>query len=339
MQIIRGLHNLKSYQKKLRQKFGKRSSNDNDPQQQQTKINNSAIITIGNYDGFHIGHQAILQQVKALATATHFPSILVTFEPLPREYFSHSTTPQRLTNFREKISLLRHYGIDAILFVRFDHAFATITAPAFIEDILVKQLHAKHIVVGEDFAFGHNHLGNIQLLQQYSSKYGYTLSPIPITKIANHRVSSSLIRKNLQHGDLAMVQKLLGRPYSITGRIIHGDQRGRALGFPTANVAVNHKTLTFAGVYAVRVTLDNHTINGIANIGFRPTVETQRPPKRLLEVHLFDFQQNIYGRFITVEFLHKLRSEQKFANYGSLQKQIALDVDNAKTYFNSPALP
>lgn len=324
MQIIRGLINLHS-----------------------TTLHSGTIVTIGNYDGIHLGHQAILNTVKQLASHYALPSVLITFEPQPREYFLNkrhteagkhqgidATTSHRLLNWREKFTLLRNYGIDKVLILAFNDTLAPLPALSFIREILVDKLHAKHIVIGEDFAFGAEQSGDIHLLQQHGKDLGFQTIPVPACCTATgQRISSTLIRRNLQHGDLSCVQQLLGRPYSVTGKIVAGDQRGSRFGVPTANVYVHHKIIPFSGVYAVRVKLCNtqQPLHGIANIGVRPTIATAIP-KRLLEFHIFDFHQNIYGKTAKVEFIHKIREERKFSSLDELKEQIKRDVALTKKF-------
>jgi riboflavin kinase / FMN adenylyltransferase len=290
------------------------------------------IVTIGNYDGIHLGHQEILKKVKSLATATGLPNILITFEPHPREYFhKHSLPHYRLMTWREKISILKNYAINTILILRFNATFAQLSPEDFITKILVDKLHTKYLVVGENFRFGNKNSGDINLLQKYSQKLDFQLIPVPIYSIDNHQVSSSLIRQMLKNDALITAKKLLGRHYSVLGRVIHGDKRGRDLGFPTANIHLAHNIIPLAGVYAVKVyNIYAQPIYGIANIGFRPTINDK---KRLLEVHLFDFNQDIYGKIIKVEFIYKLRNEKKFANFTLLQQQIQQDLVTAQKYF------
>lgn len=303
------------------------------------------IVTIGNYDGIHLGHQEILKKVSALSTQTKLPNILITFEPHPREYFinSNNATPHyRLTTWHEKISLLEQYGIETILILRFNAAIAQLSPETFIEEILIKKLRTKYLVVGEDFRFGNQNRGDINLLQKYSKQLNFQLISVPVHKIDDHRISSSLIRQMLKNDDLTTAQKLLGRPYSVSGRVIHGDKRGRNLGFPTANIHFAHNLIPLAGVYIVKVynipiknsfsrlTQNEEPLAGIANIGFRPTINDK---KRLLEVHLLNFNQDIYGKRIKVEFIYKLRNEKKFANFALLQQQIQQDLEDAKKYF------
>jgi len=290
------------------------------------------IVTIGNYDGIHLGHQEILKKVSTLSQQTGLPNILITFEPLPREYFlEQSMQHYRLMNLREKINTLKNYGIEKVLILRFNDELAHLSAESFITQILINKLKTKYLVVGEDFKFGHKNSGNVALLQKYSKQLNFQLTTVPLYKIDSHRVSSTLIRKLLQHDDLATAAKLLGQQYSVLGRIIHGDHRGRELGFPTANIHLTHKIVPLAGVYAVKIhNIANDPLYGVANIGFRPTTNNS---KRLLEVNIFDFDQDIYHKIVKVEFIYKLRNETKFANFTLLQQQVMQDIEEAKKYF------
>lgn len=363
MQIIRGLINLVS-------------TNITSTIRNYAALQPGTVVVIGNYDGIHLGHQTILQHARQLATVTNLKSVLITFEPQPREYFlqhhdhkhdhsyeydhhnqsnhshsNHAATPHpyvmapcRLLSWREKITLLADSGIDYLLILQFNAALAHLSANDFVRNILVQRVHARYIIIGEDFVFGAKHSGNIALLQQQGKQWDFEVITMPAYRVNNHRVSSSLTRKSLYHGDLATTKALLGRPYSVMGRIIAGDKRGRNLGIPTANIYVHHKIIPFAGVYAVRVWLCDDTsralLLGVANIGFRPTVTTATvtAPKRLLEVHIFDFKQNIYGKIAKVEFMYKLRDEQKFASIEELKQQMARDAINAREYFARDAV-
>ena len=292
------------------------------------------IVTIGNYDGIHLGHQRILKKITHLSKQTQLPNILITFEPQPCEYLARKLTPSshfRLMTWREKINMLQSHGIDKVLILRFNNHLASLTPKEFIEKLLVTKLQIKYLVVGADFKFGNKNSGDIDLLFQYSKQYNFQLIPIPIYQSNDYRISSSLIRRLLEQDDLATSRRLLGHNITATARVSHGDKRGRTLSFPTANLFLRHKILPLTGVYAVKIyNITPQPLLGIANIGFRPTVNSG---KRMLEVHIFDFNQNIYGKIIKVEFIHKLRNEQKFATFTLLQQQIAQDIKIAKEYF------
>ncbi|OGT08933.1 MAG: riboflavin biosynthesis protein RibF [Gammaproteobacteria bacterium GWE2_37_16] len=291
----------------------------------------SCIATIGNFDGVHLGHQQILARLRQSAQAHGLPSTVILFEPQPVEYFqSNEKKLPRLTTLVEKIKILRQVGIDRVLCLRFDERLAKLSADDFIQRVLIANLHIKGLVVGDDFVFGCDKEGGGELLQ-HGVKHNFSVVVVPAYKVDGVRVGSTGIRNYLEKGDLANATKILGRAYGITGRVVHGDKVGRDLGFPTANIALHHKVLPLAGVYVARVhDLDDKKKHyGVANIGFRPTVGGK---KLLLEVYIFDFTENIYQRKITVDFLHKLRDEKKFADFMELKNQIGLDVARAKEF-------
>ena len=291
----------------------------------------SCIATIGNFDGVHLGHQQILARLRQSAQAHGLISTVILFEPQPVEYFQANKKLPRLTNLVEKIKILRQVGIDRVLCLRFDEKLAKLSADDFIQRVLIANLHIKGLVVGDDFVFGCDRKGGDELLQQYGVKDDFSVAVVPSYKVDGVRVGSTGIRNYLEKGDLANATKMLGRAYGITGRVVHGDKVGRDLGFPTANIVLHYKVLPFVGVYVVRIhgIDDKRKYYGVANIGFRPTVGGK---KLLLEVFIFDFAENIYQRKITVDFLHKLRDEKKFADFTELQKQIGLDVVRAKEF-------
>lgn len=294
-------------------------------------VADSCIATIGNFDGVHLGHQQVLAHLRQSAQAHGLSSTVVLFEPQPAEYFQASEKIPRLATLVEKIKILRQIGIDRVLCLRFDEKLANLSANDFIQRVLMENLHIKGLVIGDDFVFGCDKRGGDEFLQQYGVKHNFSIVVVPSYKIDGVRVSSTLIRNCLEHGDLANATKMLGRAYSITGRVMHGDKVGRDLGFPTANIALHHKVLPLAGVYVVRIhgIDDKKEHYGVANIGFRPTVGGK---KLLLEVFIFDFAEDIYQRKITVDFLHKLRDEKKFANFTELKNQIGLDVARAREF-------
>jgi riboflavin kinase / FMN adenylyltransferase len=296
------------------------------------KPNLPAVITIGNYDGIHLGHQQILHAVSGRAKAMQGISMLITFEPQPREYFLGIKKVPRLTNLREKLVACKNFGIDSVLVLPFDKKMADLSAPDFISQILISKLNAKYIIVGEDFCFGQNQSGDFQALQKYAATYKYQAEAVPLLKDEEGiRISSSLIRKALGTAELTKVNKLLGRPYSILGKIVHGDQRGRALLFPTANISLRYKAAPLFGVYAIRAwKLGSQPFEGVANVGIRPTFGGKEP---VLEFYLFDFNQDIYGKLVRVEFLHKIRTEQEFSDFDRLKTQIDLDIAKAKQFF------
>jgi riboflavin kinase/FMN adenylyltransferase len=295
-------------------------------QRQSALCREGCVLTIGNFDGVHRGHQALLQQVKALARQHRLPSVVMVFEPHPQEFFS-AAPPARLLTLREKIDVINAHGIDAVICLRFNAALAATSAEAFIDDILLRRLNVKHLVIGDDFRFGRQRSGDVAMLRRDGRFAVYASDSVCVEAT---RVSSTVIRQALADGDMARAERLLGHPYTIGGRVAHGDKRGRLLGFPTANIVLKRRSLPLTGVYAVRVNgIDDRVVTGVANVGVRPTVNGTQAR---LEVHLFDFSGDIYGRRLAVQLLHKLRGEQKFDGLPALQAQIARDVEQAKAF-------
>ena len=289
------------------------------------------VATIGNYDGVHLGHQAVIGQLSEKSAELSLPSVLITFEPQPQEFFSPASVPTRLTRFREKIQSLRRFAVDRVLCIRFNKKFASMRAEDFIRHILVDALGVKYLVVGDDFRFGAGRQGNFAMLQQAAKQYDFQLVNMHSFLIDGQRVSSTLIRQHLEAGELAAAEKFLGRPYRMSGRIAHGDKRGREFGFPTANIHIHRKAAPVAGIFAVEVYgLDEEPIIGAASIGTRPTVDGTTC---ILEVHLLDFDQQIYGRHVHVNFVKKLRDEKHFDSLNELIKAIELDVQQVREYF------
>jgi riboflavin kinase/FMN adenylyltransferase len=294
-----------------------------------------AVVTIGNFDGLHFGHQEILAQVIAKACELQLPTVAVTFAPHPREFFDHCQKGMALMTLREKVAYFKKIGIDNVVCLRFKQNIAILTAEEFVQKVLVDFLNVKHLFVGYDFSFGYKKHGTISLLKKLALKYGFQVTVI--AKVTGNegneiRISSTLVREFLRKGDLEAVTKFLGRNYSICGHIIHGKKLGRELEFPTANISVRNRIIPPSGVYVVKVfgAKKNKVIFGVANIGFRPTVSDLSFP--LLEFYLFDFSEDIYGKIVEVEFLHKLRAEKKFADFAELKTQIAKDVKLAKEW-------
>jgi riboflavin kinase / FMN adenylyltransferase len=290
-------------------------------------------LTIGNFDGVHLGHQAMLARVRAAAGERGLPGAAMTFEPHPREFFAPDQAPTRLTSLREKLQLLAGAGMDRAYVCRFSYAFAQISAQEFIDRILVRGLGIRWLLVGEDFRFGARRTGDVALLKQAAARYGFEAHTMPSVALAGERVSSTAVRAALAAGDLAKAAQLLGRPYSVSGRVMHGDALGRKLGFPTANVQLKHNRPPLTGIFAVQLSgIAAHALQGVASLGVRPTIRAGGKP--VLEVHLFDFDRDIYGRHVQVDFLHKLRDEEKYSDLATLTAQIAQDVANAKSYFH-----
>jgi riboflavin kinase/FMN adenylyltransferase len=290
------------------------------------------VLTIGNFDGVHRGHRAVLTQLAGIARDCGEPAVLMTFEPQPQEFFAPHQAPARLTRLREKLKAFSDLPLARVCCLDFDWSLATLSPMDFIEDLLVKKLGIRHVVVGDDFRFGRDRQGDLALLHSAGQRLGFAVSRMETCRLGNERVSSTRIRHALLQGELEVASELLGRRYSLCGRIIHGDQRGRSLGFPTANIALHRRILPLSGVFAVQVLgVAEQTLPGIANVGFRPTVDGK---KSLLEVHLLDFEGNLYGRHVRVEFLHKLREEQRFSSLEALRQQIQQDVQKVREYFS-----
>lgn len=289
-------------------------------------------LTIGNFDGIHLGHQAMLEELARASQRLGLPSCVMTFEPHPREFFAPDQAPARLTSLREKLELLAANGVNRAHVCRFNYAFASITAQDFIERILVRGLNIRWLQVGDDFRFGARRAGDFVMLNQYARQYGYEVQALRSVMLDDERVSSTAVRAALAAGKLTKAARLLGRPYSISGRVVRGDGIGRTLGFPTANVQMKHNRAPLQGIFAVEVEgAAQHTLRGAASLGVRPTVTTQG--RMTLEVYLFDFKEEIYGKHIRVNFLRKIRDEEKYVDLDTLKKQISADVDNIKNYF------
>jgi riboflavin kinase/FMN adenylyltransferase len=280
-------------------------------------------LAIGNFDGMHLGHQSLLQaNIHAACSLGKIPAVL-TFEPHPREFFTPHNAPARLTTLREKLELFDAVGIEKVFICAFNKRFAAISADNFL-NILRGQLNANTILVGNDFKFGAKRLGDINSFKVA----GFDLIALPQVDLDGSRVSSTRVRDALAAGDLTTTTQLLGRHYSISGKVVHGAKRGRELGFPTANIHMRHERPALTGVYAVKL----QGLNAIANLGVRPTIAGV--PKLLLETHVFDFNGDLYGQHVHVEFMHKIREEQKFESLDALKAQIAQDISIARAYFN-----
>ncbi|MCK3655443.1 bifunctional riboflavin kinase/FMN adenylyltransferase [Pasteurellaceae bacterium Macca] len=312
MKLIRGIHNLKHF----------------------PALKNGCVLTIGNFDGVHLGHQQIINGLLEKAKSSGLPSVVMIFEPQPREFFAkqHQTVeaPARLMRLRDKFHYLAKLGVDYLLCLHFNQAFSQQQPIEFIENLLINQLHIHYLSIGDDFHFGDKRSGNFHILQQAGQKWGFVVENSHTFCYGEQRISSSLIRALLHNDDLAQVKQQLGRDYSIRGRVAHGNKLGRTIGFPTANVMLNRRVSPIQGVYAVRVKLPQGEFYGIANVGNRPTINGTVP---LLEVHIFDFNAVIYGQEIEVFFMQKVRSEIKFASFEQLKQQITQDVLVVKDYF------
>ena len=306
MELIRGLQNIRSK-------------------------HHACVATIGNFDGVHLGHQAVLGQLAEKAVELCLPTVLITFEPQPMEYFVPDKVPARLTRFREKILALQRYSVNRVCCLSFNNKLANLTAQAFIEQVLVEKLGVKYLVVGDDFRFGLNRAGTFETLVEAGKKYGFQVVSMHTFEIDAERVSSTRIRAALEKGDMSNAEKLLGRRYRMSGRVAHGEKLGRELGFPTANIHLHRHASPVQGIFVVEVFgLDEEPLQGVASVGTRPTINET---KALLEVFLLDFNQDIYGRHIQVSFLKKLRDEKKFDSLDELKIQIQRDVEQAQAYF------
>ncbi|MEG9480702.1 bifunctional riboflavin kinase/FAD synthetase [Mannheimia indoligenes] len=315
MQLIRGFHNLDKY----------------------SALNKGCVLSIGNFDGVHIGHQNILSRLCDKALDLDLPSVVMLFEPQPREFFAKKsgnltacTPPARLMRLRDKLKYLAEAGVDFVLCVRFSEKFAQISADDFISDLLAKRLKVRYLSVGDDFRFGAQRAGNFDTLRNAGLKYRFAVEESHTHSLNEERISSSLVREALQNNDLALAETLLGKPYSIHGRVAHGNKLGRTIGFPTANIMLNRLVTPIQGVFAVKVNTKQGSYNGIANVGNRPTINGTKP---LLEVHIFDFNASIYGEAIEVVFLQKIRNETKFESFDALKLQIEKDRLQAVEFF------
>jgi riboflavin kinase/FMN adenylyltransferase len=289
------------------------------------------VLAIGNFDGVHLGHAALVKRLAQVAAQSQLAPMVLTFEPHPREFFAPASAPARLTTLREKLELLAECGASQTMICPFNAAFAALSAEEFIEQVLVRGCQVRHLIIGDDFRFGRGRAGDFALLQEAGGRFGFTVEAMGSVLVDGERVSSSAVRRALLAGDMAQAARLLGRPYIIDGQVLHGQKLGRQIGFATANLRIKHNPLPMSGVFAVEVSgLGDQPLPGVANLGIRPTVNGTRP---LLEVHLFDFNRDIYGAHISVRFAHKLRDEQRFPNIDALKAQIAADAAAARAFF------
>ena len=302
MQLVRGIHNIQL-------------------------DDHGCVLTIGNFDGVHLGHQQVITALVNKAKALNCVAAVLVFEPQPQEFFSPTTAPARLCRLRDKYNLLAKLGVQRLICVNFNAKFANQSPQYFIENLLVKKLGIKHLIVGDDFHFGKGRQGNFSMLCKAGEEYGFNVSDTQSYKVADCRISSTVIRQALEQDDLLSVKQMLGREYSIIGRVFHGDKRGRQLGFPTANVLLRRQVSPLNGVFAVMIKTNLGQFKGVANIGARPTVAGIR---QQLEVHIFDFDENLYGQCIEAIVKKKLRSVIKFDNLEALTAQIHQDSEQAK---------
>lgn len=306
MELIRSIHNLRS--KHL-----------------------GCVATIGKFDGVHLGHKQILAQLNAKAAQLELPSLVILFEPHPAEFFVAEKAPARLNSLAAKLEYLAEQGVDRVLCLSFNAKLSAMSAQEFVSELLVEKLAIAHFVVGDDFRFGRARSGNFQMLQEQGQKYGFSVESTVTFTLEQERVSSTRVRQVLAANDFEHAAELLGRPYAIKGRVMHGQKLARTFGVPTANIKIGCFNLTLRGVYAVVATLANgDRVEGVANIGKRPTVDGVKP---ILEVHLFDYDGDLYAQKLSVEFRQFLRAEQKFADLDQLKQAILNDVEAAKQYF------
>lgn len=297
------------------------------------------VATIGKFDGVHLGHQRIVGQLLEKAAVYGVPSVVIVIEPHPEEFFAQDPRdcPPRLSEAGEKIELLRALGVDYVYLLEFDRELSRLSPEAYVEDVLLAGLNVRCLIVGNDFRFGYQRGGDFQLLCRYGEKAGFDVVETASCESGGVRVSSTYVRECLAKADFERVAEILGRPYAISGTVVRGRQLGRDLGFPTCNLALNRRNIPLHGVYActVKIILDEgERIDavGAANIGYRPTIK--EAGKALLEVHLLDFDRDIYGARVSVTFRHRVRPEQKFESLDALKARIALDVEEVKQYFS-----
>jgi riboflavin kinase/FMN adenylyltransferase len=293
-------------------------------------------LTIGNFDGVHRGHQALLARVRSAATELGLEAAVMTFEPHPREYFAQkmgdlSRAPARIANLRDKLEALSTAGVDRVIVEHFNEHFAAMSPHEFTERVLVQGLHVKWLMVGDDFCYGAKRAGNVATLIEAGKEYGFHVETLPTVMHGTTRISSSEVRAALAQGDFDATRALLGHPYSISGHVIHGAKLGRTLGFPTLNLRVAHRP-ALSGVFVVQVHgLAAQPLPAVASLGVRPSVEDDG--RMLLEVHLFDFDQSCYGKLVRVEFLSKLRDEEKYDDFALLTAAIDRDASQARAFF------
>ena len=311
MELIRSLHNLRQHHKKC-------------------------VATIGNFDGMHLGHQAIISQLKEIAKKYDLPTVVIIFEPQPQEYFSPDNAPARLTRLREKVEEIEQLGVDRLVCMKFNGELANLSAREFVGRLLIEGLEISHLVVGDDFRFGKNRQGDYSTLEKMADEFGYELDHTNTCLFQGMRISSTRIRQALANDDLNLASQLLGRAYSISGRVVHGDNRGKELGFATANIELHRLHNPVAGVYITRVHIKHNqepgesNLQAVTSIGTRPMFDGEG---MRLETHILDFSKDIYAKHIRVEFLKKLRPEIKYSDIDELKKAIGTDIEDAHKFF------
>ncbi len=295
-------------------------------------------LTIGNFDGVHLGHQALLAEVRNAADRLNLAATVMTFEPHPREFFALragdlTKAPTRIANLRDNMVAMANAGMDNVIVEHFNATFANQSPTDFIEKVLVLGLHVKWLMVGEDFCFGAKRAGNIALLKQAGKQFGFDVHTLPAVTIDGARISSSAVRATLARGDFTATEGLIGHPYAVSGRVIRGKQIGRTIGFPTLNLRIAHQRPALSGIFVVQVHgLSDQPLAAVASLGVRPTVEDAG--RVLLETHIFDYNQSCYGKLVKIEFLKKIRDEQKFPDMASMTAAIEADADHARGYFS-----
>tara|TARA_R110001599_G_scaffold145321_1_gene327592 strand:- start:43262 stop:44194 length:933 start_codon:yes stop_codon:yes gene_type:complete len=308
MELIRGLHNMRPRHR-------------------------GCVVTIGAFDGVHLGHQAVIRHLLDQSRELQVPSLVIVFEPLPREYLAPLEAPARIMSFREKFFAMRELGVDRLMRVQFNESLRAMSAQQFLDDIFVAGLGVRYVVLGDDFRFGNDREGDLEFIKQQGPRYGYEARPTPTLSIDGVRVSSTRIREALASADFAEAERLLGRAYSISGKVVYGRQLGRTLGTPTANLELHRLRAPLSGVYVVKVSgAGLHEAAGVANVGVRPTVDDSI--KANLEVHLLDRDVRLYGQHIEVTFRHKLRDEQKFGSVDELRDNIVRDIENTRAWLD-----
>ncbi len=306
MEFIRGLTNLQRYRK-------------------------NCAATIGNFDGVHLGHQKVLAQLRDVAKTSGLISTVVIFEPQPIEYFSPDKAPSRLTRLREKLQQFSRHNIDRVVCLRFNEQIANLSAAEFVDTILVDALSVKELIIGDDFRFGKNRQGDYSYLVNVAGEKGFNIDKTDTYSLATERVSSTLVRQALANGEMTKASKLLGRPYRISGRVVHGEKRGRKLGFATANIELHRYLSPVAGIFSGRVYgVDNKPLDAVVYVGSRPVYKGEHV---ILEVHILDFEGDLYGQHIQVELLEKLRGDDNLDSEQALLLQIEKDIENARNSF------
>lgn len=285
------------------------------------------VATIGNFDGVHLGHQAIIQRLATKAQELNLPSVVILFEPHAQEFFRPEQAPARLFKLTDKLQALAEHGVEYVLCLRFGDELANLSAQDFVRRVLIERLKVQHLFIGDDFRFGHQRKGDFKLLKSYD--FTVEANESVTAEIQNEiiRISSSRVRQSIAESDFASAEEMLGKTYQITGKVAHGDKHGRQIGVPTANVALKRRKSPLQGVYAVKIDLDGEQLSGVANVGRKPTLKVS---SERLEVHLFDFTKDIYGKKIRVTPIAKIRDEKKFDSLEALKKQIKLDMETAK---------